>query len=121
MGGAHPPKKKSLTQNVAGGKSKLNKRPFVGPTQTPPPFGTNFFLTKPGGEGEFSSGLEPNPPTPPVRGWGAFLNSPFHSEHFEYTQGQGVPSPFTIHHKMGGLGVPGGGGDSFLGFGQGSF
>ena len=33
---------------------------------------------------------------------GAFLNPPFHSEHFECTPVWGVQSPFTIHHNRGG-------------------
>ena len=39
----HP--KKILSQNVAEGKSSLNKRPFVGPTQTPPPY-VSFLINK---------------------------------------------------------------------------
>ena len=37
-------------------------------------------------------------------GGGAVLNSPFHSEHLEYAQVRGLPSPFTVHPKWGGLG-----------------
>ena len=33
----HPPKKKVVAQNLAEGKSIVNNRPFVGPTQTPSP------------------------------------------------------------------------------------
>ena len=42
------PKKKILTRNLAEEKSNLNKRPFVGPTQTPPPLCINSLKTKSG-------------------------------------------------------------------------
>ena len=43
----HP--KKNLTQNLAEGKSNLNKRPLCGTHPDPlPPFGIHSLLTKPG-------------------------------------------------------------------------
>ena len=38
------------------------------------------------------------------RFWGTFLNSPFHSEHFENAQVWGIKVPFTIDHKWGDTG-----------------